>query len=1080
MSNRTVTISGKIYTYQCPWDGHTRFSSSFDAPLAFDTETALIDEKKAYDVPVLVLGSVSDGKRHALLHPAQLASFILAHSGAHFVGQHVAFDFWVVERCLRESGRAPALAALWNIADQGRLHDAMYLDMLVRLGNGDYGDGLRRRSLGDIAKQWAKLDVNKADPYRLRYGELIGKDWPKVTETGFWDYAILDAIATHAAFKAMAPVAKSLLHAAKKRFPKDFIPGAEQALGYLTESLQVRAAIALQASGRLGVLADQSKVKVFETKLRAEMDGHVSTMRKSFPQVLVYRDECSPIGALKKAKVVDPKQGKLFDYAIPPDERVVMLTKKSRTPRLKQTELRACLEGIAEERGWKAPRSTGKKPGTSLSAKAWKHLAKKHDFLGAWCKVVTLSKNLSFFDLFREDCYVHPHYEVLMRTGRTSSYKPNMQNCFSADTEILTEAGWARLDDTADTKVAQFDPETSEITFVEPEWVEQKWSRPLLSISNDHIDLCLTPDHNCLLRHRKDGTYHDVKADDYPEDYEQLHAGMFEGGSSLDLSPEQLCYLLAFQADGTWADGGGMDFSLKLPRKLKRLKALLGSLNAKYTLKPRKAEGTWRFLVPPGQPLSKLTAALLGPDKLFGPWLLSLSRGLLDLFCEEIWFWDATEGRKTAYACEHKSNADWAQIVLTLSGRRAQVRRYETGGKPSWQVDHTEDSDASSTTGVAITEVECEGGKVYCATVPSGYIVVRRNGKVQVTGNCPRGPDFRELFVPRVGHVLMTSDYSAIELRTLAAICERRFGFSVLGDTIRAGRDPHEYTAAKLRDMEFEDFRSLQVTNPKLYEADRQAAKPVNFGVPGGLGADKLAGYARDTYGVEMSVEQAAAFRNKLITEIYPELGLYLEDNGVENLAYTLGLSTRHVLGALGLGPNDEANSGAIMRATSKALRGDPFKKDGTPYKQHFIDRVWNGMRSLTAASSKCGKTVREKVVAREPSLWLERELFCGLAVTPTGRLRGGCTYTQARNAPFQGLAADGAKLALWELTKRGFRVVAFIHDEVVIELPVADVKAKQAEAEEALVKCMERSWGGAQRLPAAVKSHVGPCWKKA
>lgn len=44
--------------------------------------------------------------------------------------------------------------------------------------------------------------------------------------------------------------------------------------------------------------------------------------------------------------------------------------------------------------------------------------------------------------------------------------------------------------------------------------------------------------------------------------------------------------------------------------------------------------------------------------------------------------------------------------------------------------------------------------------------------------------------------------------------------------------------------------------------------------------------------------------------------------------------------------------------------------------------------------------------------------------------------FTQARNTPFSGLAADGAKTALWNLTHIGFRVVAFIHDEFVIEIP--------------------------------------------
>ena len=46
----------------------------------------------------------------------------------------------------------------------------------------------------------------------------------------------------------------------------------------------------------------------------------------------------------------------------------------------------------------------------------------------------------------------------------------------------------------------------------------------------------------------------------------------------------------------------------------------------------------------------------------------------------------------------------------------------------------------------------------------------------------------------------------------------------------------------------------------------------------------------------------------------------------------------------------------------------------------------------------------------------LSRFHFCRLIVEHSGRVRGGVSYTRARNTPFSGLAADGAKLALWNL----------------------------------------------------------------
>jgi hypothetical protein len=59
-----------------------------------------------------------------------------------------------------------------------------------------------------------------------------------------------------------------------------------------------------------------------------------------------------------------------------------------------------------------------------------------------------------------------------------------------------------------------------------------------------------------------------------------------------------------------------------------------------------------------------------------------------------------------------------------------------------------------------------------------------------------------------------------------------------------------------------------------------------------------------------------------------------------------------------------------------------------------------------------------------------------GKVITATGRLRAGASYCARHNTLFQGLAADGAKLALWKLWRAGYRIVNFLHDEVIIEVP--------------------------------------------
>jgi DNA polymerase-1 len=75
--------------------------------------------------------------------------------------------------------------------------------------------------------------------------------------------------------------------------------------------------------------------------------------------------------------------------------------------------------------------------------------------------------------------------------------------------------------------------------------------------------------------------------------------------------------------------------------------------------------------------------------------------------------------------------------------------------------------------------------------------------------------------------------------------------------------------------------------------------------------------------------------------------------------------------------------------------------------------------------------------------------------VLTTGRIRSRCTYTALLNTYFQGLAADGAKLALYLLWREGFRIVAFVHDQVLLEVPENKAAELLPVAENLLIKGM-------------------------
>ena len=55
------------------------------------------------------------------------------------------------------------------------------------------------RNLADVGQQYAGMEISKEDPFRMRYGEIIGVDWAGV-EDGFFEYAVKDVIVTLRAF----------------------------------------------------------------------------------------------------------------------------------------------------------------------------------------------------------------------------------------------------------------------------------------------------------------------------------------------------------------------------------------------------------------------------------------------------------------------------------------------------------------------------------------------------------------------------------------------------------------------------------------------------------------------------------------------------------------------------------------------------------------------------------------------------------------------------------------------------------------------------------------------------------------
>jgi DNA polymerase I-like protein with 3'-5' exonuclease and polymerase domains len=113
----------------------------------------------------------------------------------------------------------------------------------------------------------------------------------------------------------------------------------------------------------------------------------------------------------------------------------------------------------------------------------------------------------------------------------------------------------------------------------------------------------------------------------------------------------------------------------------------------------------------------------------------------------------------------------------------------------------------------------------------------------------PRDKHFRACFTASQGNKLVIADYSQIELRVVAEISRDE----QMIRAYRNGEDLHRLTA------------SLISGKPKeiVTKEERQSAKAMNFGLVFGMGAKGLQSYAKETYDVDMTLEEAEQFRNR-------------------------------------------------------------------------------------------------------------------------------------------------------------------------------------------------------------------------
>jgi len=299
--------------------------------------------------------------------------------------------------------------------------------------------------------------------------------------------------------------------------------------------------------------------------------------------------------------------------------------------------------------------------------------------------------------------------------------------CVTGDHEVLTPQGWKAIETlSGEEQIAIWSITDEKIIFEKPfEW-HRGFTQPgedLIEFSGQAYNQLVTLNHKLPFKYDDGGYKVEEARKVIQRSVVRLPKSGFYSGT-IDTKCARL--IAAFVADGSLDKHGNVTFHFHKERKKERLRTLLEG----YTY----SEYGNRFYIP--QREAKVFSA---QGKLFGEWLLQLTGENLDEILDESQYWDGSvsETGGVSVSSVNREHLEWLRTIAHLRGKASQYQGTQVSSFGSTvhriSLNKRPMATLNSMTTRLHTQTDCT--PVYCPRTSTGFFMVRRAGKISVTGN---------------------------------------------------------------------------------------------------------------------------------------------------------------------------------------------------------------------------------------------------------------------------------------------------------------------------------------------------------